>query len=153
MKIRDIMTSAPSYCTPTSTAEMAATLMRQMDTGILPVIRDPMNLELLGVVTDRDLCLKVVAARRDPAHTWIRDCMTANPVCCLPEDDVNKAVALMSEHRVRRIPVVDREGHIRGMLSLADIVRAKAVEEKTIAQTLTRICEGKPFMRESAKAA
>lgn len=140
MKIRKIMTKAPTYCTPSCTAEMAASLMNQCDTGILPVVQDSLDLKLIGVVTDRDLCLAVIAARRDPAHTVVNECMSRNPRCVGPEDDVKQAVELMAEHQVRRLPVVDEHGKVLGMLSLADIVEQDAISFDMLAGALKKIC-------------
>lgn len=140
MRIRKIMSKAPSYCTPSCTAEMAANLMSQCDAGILPVVQDSLDLKLIGVVTDRDLCLGVVAARRDPAHTVVNECMSRHPVCVSPEDEVNQAVELMAEHLVRRLPVVEEHGQLVGMLSLADIAQQDAVSVETLAATVKKIC-------------
>jgi CBS domain-containing protein len=140
MKIRKIMTKAPTYCTPSCTAEMAASLMHQCDTGILPVVQDSLDLKLIGVVTDRDLCLAVIAARRDPAHTVVNECMSRNPKCVGQDDDIKQAVDLMAEHQVRRLPVVDEHGKVLGMLSLADIIEQDAVASEVLAAALKRIC-------------
>ena len=140
MKIRTLMSKAPSYCTPSCTAEMAANLMSQCDAGILPVVQDSLDLKLVGVVTDRDLCLAVIAARHDPAHTMVNECMSRNAVCVGPEDDVKQALALMAEHQVRRLPVVEEHGQLVGMLSLADIARQDGVNFEQLAATLRKIC-------------
>ena len=140
MKIRKIMTRAPAYCTPLCTAEMAANLMHQYDTGILPVVQDSLDLKLVGVVTDRDLCRSVIAARRDPAHTVVNECMSRNAISVLPEDDVKQAAELMADHQLRRLPVLDERGHLVGMLSLADMVEQDAVGSELLAGTLKSIC-------------
>lgn len=140
MKIRKIMTKAPTYCTPSCTAEMAASLMYQCDTGILPVVQDSLDLKLIGVVTDRDLCLAVIAARRDPAHTVVNECMSRNPVSVGPDDDIKQAIELMAEHQVRRLPVVDEHGKVLGMLSLADIIEQDAVGFEVLAGAFKKIC-------------
>lgn len=139
MKIRKIMTKAPTYCTPSCTAEMAASLMHQCDTGILPVVQDSLDLKLIGVVTDRDLCLAVIAARRDPAHTVVNG-LSRNPLCVGPDDDIKPAVDLMAEHQVRRLPVVDEHGKVIGMLSLADIIEQDAASVEALAGALKKIC-------------
>lgn len=140
MKIRKIMSKAPTYCTPSCTAEMAASLMHQSDTGILPVVQDSLDLKLVGVVTDRDLCLAVIAARRDPAHTVVNECMSRNAVCAGPEDDVRHALELMAEHQVRRLPVVDEHGRVLGMLSLADMIEQDAAPFEALGGALKKIC-------------
>ena len=140
MKIRKFMTKAPTYCTPSCTAEMAASLMHQCDTGILPVVQDSLDLKLIGVVTDRDLCLTVIAARRDPAHTVVNECMSRNPLCVGPDDDIKQAVDIMAEHQIRRLPVVDEHGKVIGMLSLADIIEQDAAAFDVLAAALKKIC-------------
>ncbi|HLK32258.1 MAG TPA: CBS domain-containing protein [Terriglobales bacterium] len=140
MKIRKVMTKAPIYCTPSCAAELAANLMNQSDTGILPVVQDSLDLKLLGVVTDRDLCLAVIAARRDPAHTAVNECMSRNPICVGPEDEVSRALELMAEHQIRRVPVVDEQGKILGIVSLADVIQQDAVNFEVLAGTLKKIC-------------
>ena len=140
MKIRKIMTKAPIYCTASCTAEMAANLMNQCDTGILPVVQDSLDLKLVGVVTDRDLCLTVIAARRDPAHTMVNECMSRNAICVGPEDDVKQAADLMAEHQIRRVPVVDEHGKVLGMLSLADMIEQDALSFEVLAGTLKKVC-------------
>ncbi|HTM87494.1 MAG TPA: CBS domain-containing protein [Terriglobales bacterium] len=154
MKIRKIMTRAPAYCTPLCTAEMAANLMHHYDTGILPVVQDSLDLKLVGVVTDRDLCRSVIAARRDPAHTVVNECMSRNPISASPEDDVKQAAELMSEHQLRRLPVLDEHGHLVGMLSLADMVEQDAAGAELLVGTLKRICApSRPMAAKRARVA
>lgn len=150
MKIREVMTKNPACCWPSNSALTAATMMQEKDTGVLPVIHDPFTPTLVGMVTDRDLCLHVVAGGRDPAHIWVSECMTADPVCCTPEDDVVRALELMKEHRVRRLPVVNMKGEIVGVLGLSDLVRKDAVVGSEIVAALKGICEPGHETRESA---
>jgi len=91
MRVKDIIMAKPSYCEPFWTVEAVASLMDHIGTGILPVVEGVLNQKVLGVVTDRDLCVRVVAPGLYPAHPWIRDCMTRNPTCCRPDDDVRVA--------------------------------------------------------------
>ena len=82
------MTKHLVRCWPSSSTLLAALLMHEADTGVVPVIQDPFTPILVGVVTDRDLCLYVVAGGRDPASTWVDRCMTQDPVCCTERDEV-----------------------------------------------------------------
>ncbi len=141
MKISELMTKHPVCCWPSSSTLSAARLMQESDTGILPVIQDPFTPRLVGVVTDRDICLHVVATGRDPASTWVDACMTQDPVCCTGQDDISVAVDLMRAHQVRRLPVVNEKHEIVGMLSLRDLVRTKGVEPGVLAAILQGICE------------
>jgi CBS domain-containing protein len=141
MKVSEIMTRNPVCCYPSSSTLSATLLMQETDTGIVPVIQDPFTPILVGVVTDRDLCLHVVAAGRDPASTWISGCMTEGPVCCTEQDDVSHALDLMKTHQIRRLPVVNEKHEVAGMLSLSDLVCKAGIEATAIAATLRSICE------------
>ena len=140
MKVSEIMTKKPACCWPSSSTLSAALLMQETDTGIVPVIEDRFIPTLVGVVTDRDLCLHVVAQGRDPSSTWVDACMTRDPICCAEQDDVSAAVDLMKTHQVRRLPVVNERHEIVGMLSLGDVVRNARIEANVIVETLQSVC-------------
>ncbi len=141
MKVSEIMTKNPVCCWPSSSTLSAALLMQENDTGIVPVVLDPFTPILMGVVTDRDLCLHVVAAGRDPSSTWIDRCMTRDPVCCSEHDDVSLVLDLMRTHQVRRLPVVNEKYEVVGIVSLSDLARMAGIEASVIAATLQAICE------------
>ncbi len=141
MRVSDIMTKHPVCCWPPSSTLSAALLMQETDTGIVPVIQDPFTPTLVGVVTDRDLCLHVVAGGKDPASTWVDACMTHDPVCCTEGDDISLALDLMKTHRVRRLPVVNEKHEIVGVLSLGDLVRMTEIEAAAIVRILRSISE------------
>jgi len=141
MKVTEIMTRNPVCCWPSSSTLSAALLMQKTDTGVVPVIQDPFTPILVGVVTDRDLCLHVVAAGRDPSSTWIDGCMTRDPVCCSEQDDVSLALDLMKTNQIRRLPVVNQKHEVTGMLSLGDLVRKAGIKASVIGEVLQKICE------------
>ena len=141
MKVSEIMTKKPVCCWPSSSTLSAALLMQEADTGILPVIKDLFTPTLVGVVTDRDLCLHVVAVDRNPSSTWIDGCMTRDPVYCTEQDDVCRALDLMKTHQVRRLPVVNEKHEIAGMLSFGDLVCKAGIDSTVICATLRSICE------------
>jgi len=141
MKVHEVMTKNPACCCPSSSVLTAVTIMQQRDVGILPVIQDPSTPRLVGVVTDRDLCLHVVAGGRDPADSWIRECMTKGPICCAVEDDIRYALELMEEHQVRRLPVVNAKREVAGIVSLSDLVGKGSINSGEIATALRTICE------------
>jgi len=97
--------------------------MKQQDVGPVLVISDHTDNHLLGIVTDRDIAVNVVAEGRDPYSTRVDSVMTTDPVTCHPEDDVSEAVKIMSEYQVRRVPVVDDNECVVGIISQADIAR------------------------------
>jgi CBS domain-containing protein len=141
MKVNEIMTKNPVCCWPSSSTLSAALLMQETDTGIVPVVQDPFTPILVGVVTDRDLCLHVVAAGRDPSSTWVDGCMRPDPGCCTEQDDVSRALDLMKTHQIRRLPVVNEKHEVAGMLSLSDLVCKAGLDASEIATTLWSICE------------
>jgi CBS domain-containing protein len=122
MRVSEMIHEYPICCTEFDTARHAAELMKEQQAGALPVVEKHGGGKLAGVVTDRDLCLRVIAEGRDPGKTQVRECMTSSPIYCKPEDDVQHALSLMREHHVRRIPVVDAEHRICGMISFANLV-------------------------------
>jgi len=141
MKVSEIMTKHPVCCWPSSSTLSAALLMQETDTGVVPVIQDPFTPKLVGVVTDRDLCLYVVAGGRDPASSWIDGCMTQDPVCCTEQDDVSLALDLMKAHQIRRLPVVNQKHEVVGMLSIGDLVHKADLEVSALVAVLKSICE------------
>ena len=141
MKVGEVMTKNPACCWPSHSAVTAATMMQHGDTGVLPVIQDRFTPTLVGVVTDRDLCLHVVAGSRHPAHIWVSECMTADPVCCAADDDVVSALELMKKHQVRRLPVVNMKREVVGILALSDLLRKRAIAIDEFAAAIERICQ------------
>jgi len=150
MTIHEVMTENPAFCAPASSAQTAALVMQQKDTGILPVTEDAFSRKLVGVVTDRDLCMTVLVRGRDPSHVWVQECMTRDPVTCRPDEEVGAALQRMRERRVRRIPVVDEAGNLKGIVSLADLVRQRPVSPAELLDTLEKICE--PALEKQAKS-
>jgi CBS domain-containing protein len=123
MKVQQIMTGNPRTVTPDSTVREAAQLMKEIDAGVVPVVESGSNSRLVGVVTDRDIALRVVAEGKD-ASCKVRDVMSADRLAtCSPTDDVDRVMETMSREQVRRIPIVDERGSLVGIVAQADIVR------------------------------
>lgn len=131
MTCSDVMTKDPACCVPTDTASRAAKIMKTEDVGSIPVCESRQTHNLVGIVTDRDLALQVVAEGRDAGSTLVQDIMTRDPITCSPQDDVQKVLDAMESHQVRRIPVVDRSGHLVGIIAQADIATRCHQPEKT----------------------
>src|SRR5436309_208326 len=112
MKVREIMTEEPDCCTPDDTAQKAASIMKHGDTGAVPIVRSRSDASLAGIVTDRDLCLGIVAEGKDPRTVRVQDCMTDNVIRCKPDDDVQRVLELMGDNQIRRIPVVEQDGRV-----------------------------------------
>ena len=141
MLVSDIMTLEPDCCTPECSAQEAARRMRQWSMGALPVVEDMDTRKIVGIVTDRDLCMGVVAAGRVPAHVIVGECMTREAVCCGAGEPVSRALDAMRDHHVRRLPVVDSAGRVVGIVSLTDIIRYAALTEAEVVAAVAHICE------------
>ena len=122
MRIKHVMTKDPTCCVPSDTAQCAAKIMRDEDTGVVPIIENEQSHKVIGIVTDRDLCMNIVAEGRDPRTTQVHESMTTTVVSCSPQDSVDKATELMRENQIRRIPVVDQQHQLLGIVAMADIV-------------------------------
>src|SRR5829696_2201828 len=120
MKVQDIMSKNLASVTPDTSAQEAARLMQTQDVGVLPVVESTVSKRLVGLVTDRDLAIRVVAEGR--ANATVRDTMTGNPKSVKPGDSVKDVMKLMGDEKVRRVPVVDDRGEILGIVAQADLV-------------------------------
>lgn len=120
-KCSDVMTPDPVACEPNEPIRRAAAVMKQHDVGAVPIVESQGSQRLVGIVTDRDIVVKVVAGDRNVDQATVRDAMTANPAVCRADDDLEKALSVMAERQVRRMPVVDESGRLRGIIAQADI--------------------------------
>ena len=136
MKIRDVMSENPVCCTATDSAQSVARIMCERNIGSIPVVSDQQSKELLGMITDRDLCCSVIARGLDPKTTTIQKFVTGNPITCREGENIDKCERAMQEHQVRRIPVVDGQNHVIGIVSQADLALKGKPEDlpKTIAE-------------------
>jgi CBS domain-containing protein len=121
MKIRDVMTPAPVTVASTDMVLSAAKAMKEQGVGVLPVITDGL---LTGILTDRDITVRVLAEGRDPASVRVGDVCTADVVVVGLDDDVDEVIRLVHERAVRRVPVVD-DGVPMGIVSIGDLALAK----------------------------
>lgn len=117
-RVADVMSRDVEVAGPDDTAQQAARAMAERDTGVLPVGE---NGRLVGMVTDRDLAVRVLAAGKDPAKTKLREVMSGEPRYLYEDESVERAAVAMAEHQVRRMPVLDRGKRLVGMLSLGDL--------------------------------
>jgi CBS domain-containing protein len=115
--VRHAMTATPQTISPGMTTADAAGMMRSEDIGVLPVVEDG---KLIGLVTDRDLVIRVVAERNDPTEIKVGDVLTRSPVTVTPDMRLSEARDLMAEHKVRRLPVMKGD-ELVGILSLGDL--------------------------------
>ena len=132
-KCDEVMTKNPVCCLPGDLVAEAAKLMKSGNIGSVPVIENKQTQKLVGIVTDRDLALKIVAEGRDARSTKVESVMTRKVVTCLAEDDMQKALDAMSKHQLRRIPIVDNDNKILGIIAQADVATRVNQPEKTAA--------------------
>ncbi len=130
-KCRDVMTKDPASCEPTHSIAKVAGLMKQEDVGSVPVVESAESRRLTGIITDRDIVVKVIAAGRPADTSTVREAMTPNPASCRETDDVDQAVKLMKERQVRRMPIVDAEGRLTGIIAQADVATRVNKDSKT----------------------
>lgn len=128
MNIESIMTKQPLCCSPAATVQDVARMMRENDVGAIPVISDLVSKKLVGIITDRDLCISAMADGKDPRNTTIADYFTKTVVTCAPEDTLEACEQKMKQHRIRRIPVVDKENSCIGIVVQADLARVDRPE-------------------------
>jgi len=130
-KCKDVMTRDPECCLATDPVTKVAQLMKREDVGSVPVVDQQNSKRLIGIVTDRDLVLNVLAEGTDYRGAIVQQAMSRNLVTCLGEDGLEHAMHLMSQHQIRRIPVVDGEQRVMGIISQADVATRVDEPEKT----------------------
>jgi CBS domain-containing protein len=118
--IRDIMTSDPCAIDADKTVEYAAKMMRDEDVGLAPIVDGE---RLVGTLTDRDIAVRVVAEGKDASSTRVRDVASTKLVTVDPQQDLDEALRLMAKHQVRRLPVVEEDGRLVGVVAQADVAR------------------------------
>jgi CBS domain-containing protein len=128
---RDIMTKTPTCCTRSDTVDVVARTMRDRYVGSVPIVESTLGDELCGIITDRDLVMRVMAEDRDPKTTRAEEVMTGNVVTCRPDDSLEKCFDLMESLRIRRIPVIDRTRCVLGIIAQADIATRMRQPERT----------------------
>ena len=137
MKVKELMTPNPTVVKPEDTAAQAATLMKQEDCGALPVVA---NGKLVGIITDRDIVVRAVAAGKDPRSTKISEIMSSDPDTISPDASDDDAEKLMAKSQVRRLPVVEN-GKLVGILVTAQLARRGNTDE--LGETIKEISEPK----------
>jgi CBS domain-containing protein len=148
VRVKEIMTPDPARCTPETAVAEAATLMRDNDCGSIPVVENTASNRLIGTVTDRDLAIRVLAAGKGP-DTPVRGVMTPDPVTCVPEDEVEDLRQVMIEQQVRRVPVVDTDGMLVGIVAQADVAREDgAASDREVGRIVEAISEPRSDLRE-----
>ena len=132
--IRDLMTANPCSIDAEQTVAHAAKMMRDEDVGLAPIVEGD---KLVGTLTDRDIAIRVVAEGKDPNQTTVREIASTNIVTIDPQQDLDEALRLMAKHQVRRLPVVEEDGRLVGVVAQADV--AEQADERRTGEVVEKI--------------
>lgn len=144
MKVKEIMTPNAKAIWLTESLADAAELMWENDCGVLPIIKD--GRKVIGMITDRDICMAVAMRNTNPSGVSVEEVMTPRVYSVDPEDEIEQALKAMQEHRIRRLPVVNTEGELEGILSMNDIVlnargKGDSIAYRDVVKTYQAICQ------------
>ena len=138
MQVTEIM-SSPVLCTPTTSARKAAHLMQQFNVGNLLIVEDMTSRKLIGVITDRDLVLRILVDR-DPDKTTLQDCMThSNLLCCKESDDVEQVLEAMAKRHLKRVPVLSEGNRVDGVLTDVGVLQYAEIKPIEVCRAMGRI--------------
>jgi CBS domain-containing protein len=136
-QVKDVMTPQAEVISPDATAEEAAGVMKTLDIGVLPVCDEE---GLVGILTDRDVVVRVVGEKRDPKAVRVGEAMTPNIIYCFEDEDVERAASLLADHQIRRLPVLNRERHLVGVVSLGDLA-VKGEDSAVVGDVLDEVSQ------------
>ncbi len=147
MKVKEVMTPNPQAIWLTESLADAAKLMWENDCGALPIIKD--GRKVIGLITDRDVCMATAMRQADPSGISVEEVMSRQVYAVKAEDNVAQALQMMQEHKVRRLPVLNGEGELEGILSMNDIVlnakeangKAAEIDYADVVKTYQAICQ------------
>lgn len=136
MKVSELMTKNPATAMPSSGLSEVAKMMRDCDCGAIPIVE---NDKVVGVITDRDITIRVIADNKNPQDVKVGDVMSKQIVTARVGDDVREVANIMEKHKVRRVPVVDEQGKCVGIVSQADI--ALNTNDRTTGDLVQKVSE------------
>jgi CBS domain-containing protein len=139
MRVRDIMSSDVTCCTADMTLQQAARMMAACNCGAIPVVHEADRAVPLGIITDRDLACRGVAEGKNPQKTSVADCMTVILATVAPDATVKECCEIMEEKQVRRLLVTDKQGHLCGIVSQADVALHAPQDE--VAEVVKKVSE------------
>jgi CBS domain-containing protein len=139
MKVEEVMSTEPAYCTPSTTLEDVANMMIECDCGEIPVVDSETNRKPTGVVTDRDIVCRTIAKGLNPLKMTAGDCMSQPCVTVTPEMSVDACCKVLESNHIRRVPVVDSKGILCGIVSVADV--ARSAKPKITAEVIKEVSE------------
>jgi CBS domain-containing protein len=144
MKVQDVMTYDVQTCTPQTNLSAAAMQMWRGDFGVMPVVASG---KVVGVITDRDICMAAATKHRDPANIRVKEAISGQVFGCSPDTDIREALKIMQQKQVRRLPIISAEdGRLCGILSLNDIalkaqdIQGTELSAQDVEKTLRAIC-------------
>lgn len=147
MKVKDIMTKSVSSCDQQTNLSAASLMMWDGDCGVLPVMGE--DTKIMGVVTDRDIAMALATKNKLPSDILVGEIVEKGRIdTCSPDDEVKKALGIMADMQVRRLPVVSQDGHLQGIFSINDaILHAKAdsqeLSDRDVLEAMKEICSHK----------
>lgn len=152
MKVKEVMTPNATAIWLTESLTDAARLMWDNDCGVLPIIKD--GRKVIGMITDRDICMAMAIRDTNPSSVSVEEVMTGEVYAVKPEDDVEQALQEMREHKIRRLPVLNPEGELEGILSMNDIMlKAEKSEYGDVVKTYQAICSHNLVPAQASSAA
>jgi len=137
--VRDVMTANPKTVTEKDTVQEVARLMRDHDTGVIPVVAEN-GRKIIGVITDRDIVTRLIADGKDAKNSKVGEAMTRKVHSVRENEPLNKVFQVMSDQQVRRVPVVNENNELVGIISLADVAN-ETEKDKQLAKTVEHISE------------
>lgn len=135
MPIADLMSRNVATCRADEWLDAAAKLMWDLDIGCVPVVDEQQH--VIGIITDRDICMAAFTQGKAPQQIFVREAMAREVYSCLPDDNLAEAEEIMRKRRVRRLPVVDFDGRLVGLISLNDLARESARQQTRVQKDLT----------------
>lgn len=133
MKVKDVMTPHAQTIWLTESLADAARMMWENDCGVLPIVKDQ---KVVGMITDRDICMAAAMRDRNPSGISVEEVMTGQVYAVTPEDHIDQALRQMQEHQIRRLPVINAEGALKGILSMNDIVLHARLSDRKAADSI-----------------
>lgn len=144
MKVHEVMTASVECVRPDDTLAHVAERMKQLDVGAFPVCGE--SNRLIGMITDRDITIRATAESCDPCCTCVRDVMTPDVIYCFEDQDVRDAARIMEDHQIRRLPVLNRDKRLIGIVALGDLA-VKSGDEELSGEVLEYVSEPAMPMR------
>ena len=156
MKVKDVMTKDVRTCGLDSDLSVVAGMMWMRDCGVIPVVD---NGQIVGVITDRDICIAAGSKNREPSMITVSEVMARRVYSCPPDAEIREALRIMREKQVRRLPVIDAKGKLCGILSLNDVAikardaaKPEELSADDVEKTLEAVCRHRPDAKQQSAA-